>query len=202
VVETGSEHLVPYLLKFLLKQRLGALPYPVEESLSHFGMREKVAEIDEKRVSRAAGSTMGSPVKSLRDQLQAMDLEFENRQRLDLEAMGLHRDESKSTIHVEAEEHTSDLEEELTDPELYFGETAVDKFWDFYKSERKLKDLSENAVDIRDPRQAYFQTCKDLKVYPRAKLIIRSNTSPVVDYSNTSLISKSSQAVAQAIKRY
>jgi hypothetical protein len=42
----------------------------------------------------------------------------------------------------------------------------------------------------------------ELGVYPRAKMIIRDSTSPIVQYINTRLLDKSSQAVAQAIKRY
>jgi hypothetical protein len=40
---------------------------------------------------------------------------------------------------------------ELKNPDLYFGDAAVDSFWKFYKSERKFKDFKiENP--IKDPR--------------------------------------------------
>jgi hypothetical protein len=39
-------------------------------------------------------------------------------------------------------------------------------------------------------------------VFPRAKLIIRDETTPNVEYVNVSLLNKSSYAVAQALKRY
>jgi len=61
-----------------------------------------------------------------------------------------------TTLNVNAMELTSDIDEPLDDPDLYFGEPAVDKFWDFYKSERKFKDFTEEKRDIQDPRQAYF----------------------------------------------
>jgi len=38
---------------------------------------------------------------------------------------------------------------------MYFGEVAVDSFWEFYKSERKFKDFKADKP-IKDPRQAYF----------------------------------------------
>lgn len=39
-------------------------------------------------------------------------------------------------------------------------------------------------------------------MYPRAKLIIRDDTDPEVEYKNVSLLNKSSYAVAEALKRY
>ena len=122
-----------------------------------------------------------------------MDKDFENRKKLDLDNMSeLNRNESKTTLKVEAMEMSSEEDTNLEDPELYFGEQGVNKFWDFYKSERKFKDFTEDRKDILDPRQAYFQTCDDLMVYPRAKLIIRDNTSPIIEYSNVLLLDKSS----------
>ena len=50
---------------------------------------------------------------------------------------------------------TSDNESEgehLDNPDLYFGEVAVNNFWDFYKSERKFKDFETEKMDIKDPR--------------------------------------------------
>lgn len=31
----------------------------------------------------------------------------------------------------------------MDNPDLYFGEVAVDNFWDFYKSDRKFKDFTD-----------------------------------------------------------
>ena len=90
----------------------------------------------------------------------------------------------------------SDHGEALDDPDLYFGGKAVDKFWDFYKSDRKFKDFTDQSENIIDPRQAYIQTCTDLKVFPSAKLLIRDTSSPIIEYSNILLLDKSSQAVA------
>lgn len=50
--------------------------------------------------------------------------------------------DSASTINVETMEMNSDKDEALDDPEIYFGTKAVDKFWDFYKSDRKFKDFT------------------------------------------------------------
>lgn len=106
----------------------------------------------------------------------------------------------------ECEDSENEQEEGLNDEKLYFGalkpgEAAYDKFWDFYKSDRKFKDFDyKNKVE--DPRQAYFDTCTDLKVYPQAKLIIRDEKSNIIEYRNVSLLNKSSKAVAQALARY
>ena len=59
-------------------------------------------------------------------------------------------------MNVEAMEMTSEVDDPLDDPELYFGDQAIDKFWDFYKSDRKFKDFTQQRDDIKDPRQAYF----------------------------------------------
>jgi hypothetical protein len=50
--------------------------------------------------------------------------------------------DSVDTINVETMEMNSDHNETLDDPNLYFGEAAIDKFWDFYKSDRKFKDFT------------------------------------------------------------
>ena len=112
--------------------------------------------------------------------------------------------ESMTTVNIEAEKEGSseDEAEALDNPDLYFGEKARDKFWDFYKSERRFKDFTQTAQDIEDPRQAYFQTCRELGINPRAKLMIRDTSTPILEYRNVQLLDKSSQAVAQAIKRY
>jgi hypothetical protein len=55
-----------------------------------------------------------------------------------------------TTVNVEAEKEASsgDEGEALDNPDLYFGEKAVEKFWDFYKSDRRFKDFSGEANDI------------------------------------------------------
>ena len=110
-----------------------------------------------------------------------MDDDFK-RKKFDLEEGGLERMDSLMTLNVEAMDMNSDHAENLDDPDLYFGEKAVDKFWDFYKSDRKFKDFTDDKDDIMDPRQAYIQTCTDLKVFPRAKLLIRDVSSPIIEY--------------------
>ena len=84
-------------------------------------------------------------------QLSRLDEDF-NRKRLNLDDMTLNKNESVTTLNVNAMEMNSDHDETLDDPQLYFGEQAVDKFWDFYKSERKFKDFTKSKEDIMDPR--------------------------------------------------
>jgi len=88
--------------------------------------------------------------------------------------------------------------------------SALDNFWLLYKysthtkshrSDRKFKD-HEQSEEIQDPRFAYLQTCEQLKVFPKARMIIREESTKVLDYSNYSMMQKSAQAVAEAIKRY
>lgn len=52
--------------------------------------------------------------------------------------------ESMTTVNIEAEKevNSEDEMEALDNPDLYFGEKAKDKFWDFYKSERRFKDFT------------------------------------------------------------
>ena len=42
----------------------------------------------------------------------------------------------------------------------------------------------------------------EMGVFPRAKLLIKDENSPVLEYKNVSLLDKSSIAVAKAIKLY
>lgn len=99
----------------------------------------------------------------MQNHLDDMDREFDSkRKKFDLDQDGLNRVDSESTINVETLEMNSDHNEQLDDPDLYFGEKAVDKFWDFYKSDRKFKDFTDGSENIMDARQAYIQTCTDL----------------------------------------
>lgn len=77
--------------------------------------------------------------------LDELDREYEQNK-------DLNRMESQTTINVEAMEMSSEESEKLDDPTLYFGEKAVDKFWEFYKSDRKFKDYQEGKEDLMDPR--------------------------------------------------
>lgn len=85
---------------------------------------------------------------------------------------------------------------------MYFGEEAKNNFWSLYKSDRKFKDYNQINDEIHDPRFAYLKTCSDLKVNPKARMIIRNEKTTTFDFSNYSLLNKSSSAVAEAIKRY
>ena len=87
-----------------------------------------------------------------------MEDEFDDAQRFRL-GENLNRIDSRSTLNLHGEENEENSEEEeesLDNPDLYFGDVAKDKFWDFYKSERKFKDFTHQKKDIEDPRQAYF----------------------------------------------
>lgn len=55
---------------------------------------------------------------------------------------------------------------------------------------------------IVDPRFAYLKACNELKVFPKARMVIREKNTSNLDYSNYSLLNKSAQAVAETIKRY
>jgi len=93
-------------------------------------------------------------------------------------------------------------EDNYEDPRFYFGEEAKGEFWDLYKSERRFKDYNIGIDDIKDPRFAYLKSCKELMVYPKARMLIRDKKSSHLDYSNMQLINKTAVAVAEGIKRY
>jgi hypothetical protein len=85
---------------------------------------------------------------------------------------------------------------------LLVGSGAKQKFWELYKSERHFKDFKPKQK-ITDPRFAYFQTCKDLKIQPKAGLLIKDKENPYIDFENQFMKSNSSvEAVAAAVKRY
>ena len=93
-------------------------------------------------------------------------------------------------------------EDNFEDPRFYFGDDAKEEFWDLYKSERRFKDYNIGVDEIKDPRFAYLKMCKELMVYPKARMLIREKKSNNIDYSNFLLLNKSAVAVAEAIKRY
>lgn len=66
-------------------------------------------------------------------------------------------------------------DENYEDADLYFGEEAKENFWDLYKSDRRFKDFDQETDEIKDPRFAYLKVCKDLKVYPKARMVIRKD---------------------------
>lgn len=55
-----------------------------------------------------------------------------------------------TTVNIEAEkeDNSGDEAEALDNPDLYFGEKARDKFWDFYKSDRRFKDYTDGTDNI------------------------------------------------------
>ncbi len=96
----------------------------------------------------------------------------------------------------------SEAGENYEDPNLYFGDDAKVEFWDLYKSDRRFKDFDQENDEIVDPRFAYLKTCRDLKVNPLARMIIRDQKTTHIDYSNYQLLNKTAVAVAEALKRY
>lgn len=79
---------------------------------------------------------------------------------------------SHGTTNLSCVELGDFFEENYEDPTLFFGEEAKDNFWNLYKSERRFKDFNVENDEINDPRFAYLKTCKDLKVFPKARMII------------------------------
>jgi hypothetical protein len=92
--------------------------------------------------------------------------------------------------------------ENYDDPGLYFGEEAKEDFWELYKSDRRFKDFDADTDKINDPRFAYLKICDELKVFPKARMLIRDKKTTYIDFSNYSLLNKSAVAVSEAIKIY
>ena len=82
-------------------------------------------------------------------------------------------------------------EESYDNPGLYFGEEAKEDFWDLYKSDRRFKDYDAETDKINDPRFAYLKLCDELKVIPKARMLIRDKKTTYIDYSNYALLNKS-----------
>jgi hypothetical protein len=77
------------------------------------------------------------------------------------------------------------IEEEAFDKQDFMiGSGAKQRFWELYKSERKFKDFEPGTHVTADPRFAYFQTCTDLKIRPKAGLLIKDQENPIIDFSN------------------
>ena len=106
------------------------------------------------------------------------------------------------TTNLSAVELKTEAEETFDNHELFYGEEAKEGFWHLYKSERRFKDYNIGEDDIKDPRFAYLQSCKDLMVYPKARMLIKKEKTNHIDYSNVQLLNKSAVAVAEGIKRY
>jgi len=49
-VETSSVHFMPHLMKFVLENRIGVLPYEVQKEIRHYNIRDRISEIDERRI--------------------------------------------------------------------------------------------------------------------------------------------------------
>lgn len=110
--------------------------------------------------------------------------------------------EYSSDLYMVTEEDFNLLEDDmiLGKEKNYFGKKAKDKFWNLYKSDRTFKDNAKS--EIKDPRFAYIKTCHDLKVLPKAGMMIRSEKTSHLSFANQGLLQKSSKAVAESLKRY
>lgn len=64
------------------------------------------------------------------------------------------------------------------------GNRAKQNFWDLYKSQRVFKDYNPEKDSVSDPRFAYFQTCRQMNVQPRAGLLIKEKENPMIDFTN------------------
>lgn len=105
--------------------------------------------------------------------------------------------------HTTTEDEESLLDDENTilhKDKHYFGHKAKHEFWHLYKSERTFKD--QGKEEIKDPRFAYIKTCQDLKMLPKAGMVIRSEKTTHLSYANFGLLQKNSVAVAESLKRY
>lgn len=153
-VATHSEHLIPYLMRFVLENRMGVLPYQSQlnerklvapdgsvsfQEIRRYNVREKVQEIDDHKIKLAQGSAKKSERPRKRED-EAVEVE-----RFKLQDQ-LERLDSDDSVNIHGEEDSDKSEENVEDnldhPSLYFGDAAKDKFWDFYKSERKFKDFN------------------------------------------------------------
>lgn len=104
---------------------------------------------------------------------------------------------------METEEDDFLLDDEnvlLNKERYYFGSKAKDKFWGLYKSGRTFKD--NRNEEIKDPRFAYIKSCNDMKMLPKAGMVIRSEPTKHISYANFGLLNKNSIAVAESLKRY
>lgn len=43
---TGSEHLIGHLMKYILENKIGVLPYKVQTDIKHFNFKYLISDID------------------------------------------------------------------------------------------------------------------------------------------------------------
>ena len=56
-----SEHFIPYLMKFIFDSKIGVLPYSVQTDIRHYNIRDRVSEIDERKIMLAQSSAKKQP---------------------------------------------------------------------------------------------------------------------------------------------
>ena len=71
-----SEHFMPHLMKYIFDNKLGVLPYSVQADIRHYNIRDRVNEIDDRRIMLAQSSTKKVP-RNLKKQLEALDDEYD-----------------------------------------------------------------------------------------------------------------------------
>ena len=53
-VITESEHLMPYLMRYILDNKIGILPYNVQKDIKYFNIRDRVQDVEEKKITVAS----------------------------------------------------------------------------------------------------------------------------------------------------
>ena len=111
--------------------------------------------------------------------------------------------ETSSDIHLFPDEDFNLLDDEninLNKEQNYFGRKAKNKFWQLYKSDRTFKDNINN--DVKDPRFAYIKSCQEMRMLPKAGLVIRGEQTKHLSFANQGLLQKNTKAVCELLKRY
>ena len=98
---SGGEHFMPHLMKYVLDNKIGVLPYEVQKDIRHYDFKSKVEEVDEHRIMVAQLSKKSKISNQMKATLDDLDREYEQNK-------DLNRMESQTTINVEAMEMSSE----------------------------------------------------------------------------------------------
>eukprot|EP00347_Sterkiella_histriomuscorum_P017989 403347211 len=189
-LNNGAEILIPQITKYILQHRIGNLPYEVCKDQVNYNTKQRIEQIEKKRIELS--QRKHSPNRHSHTQSDFYGLSSKK----------FKTNSEISQGNLSLYDLGAQNEEQYDDVNLFFGEEAKENFWDLYKSERRFKDYDQQTDQIADPRFAYLQACKELKVNPRARMIIREEKTSRLDYSNYILLNKTAMAVAESIKRY
>mmetsp|Transcript_33576 Transcript_33576/g.51648 ORF Transcript_33576/g.51648 Transcript_33576/m.51648 type:complete len:80 (-) Transcript_33576:2795-3034(-) len=72
-------------MKFILENKLGVLPYEVQENIRYYNFKERIEEVDAHKVHVANQNKKKQLQQSMAQQLDAMDKDFEDRKKFDLD---------------------------------------------------------------------------------------------------------------------